>query len=67
MDACCGISRTVWPLNQHTAVRAPQSADSPASRLTGLAGYRWLKFTLVNEPDEKVSNELFAGLRWRLD
>lgn len=38
-----------------------------ASRLTGLAGYRWLKFTLVNEPDEKVANELFAGLRWRLD
>jgi hypothetical protein len=38
-----------------------------ASRLTGLAGYRWLKFTLVNEPDEKVANELFAGLRWRFD
>jgi hypothetical protein len=38
-----------------------------ASRLTGEAGYRWLKFTLVNEPDEKVSNELFAGLRWRFD
>jgi len=28
--------------------------------LTGEAGYRWLKFTLVNEPDEKVANELFA-------
>jgi hypothetical protein len=38
-----------------------------ASRLTGEAGYRWLKFTLVNEPDEKVANELFAGLRWRMD
>jgi hypothetical protein len=38
-----------------------------ASRLTGSAGYRWLKFTLVNEPDEKVSNELFAGLKWRLN
>lgn len=37
------------------------------SRITGLAGYRWLKFTLVNEPDEKVVNEIFAGLRWRLD
>ena len=29
-------------------------------------GYRWLKFTLVNEPDEKLSNELFAGIRWQL-
>jgi len=38
-----------------------------ASRLTGMAGYRWLKFTLVNEPDEKVANELFAGVRWRLE
>ncbi len=38
-----------------------------APRLTALAGYRWLKFTLVNEPDEKVANELFAGLRWRLN
>jgi hypothetical protein len=38
-----------------------------ASRLTGMAGYRWMKFTLVNQPDIKVTNELFAGLRWRLD
>lgn len=35
-------------------------------RLTGLAGYRWLKFTTVGEPDVRVQNELFAGLRWRL-
>lgn len=35
-------------------------------RLQGLAGYRWLKFTTVNEPDVRVQNELFAGLRWRL-
>jgi hypothetical protein len=38
-----------------------------ASRLTGMAGYRWMKFTLVNQPDIKVQNELFAGLRWQLD
>ena len=35
-------------------------------RLAGLAGYRWLKFTTVNEPDVRVQNEVFAGLRWRL-
>jgi hypothetical protein len=38
-----------------------------ASRLTGMAGYRWLKFTLVNQPDIKVQNEVFAGVRWQLD
>lgn len=37
-----------------------------AGRLYVLGGYRWLKFTLVNEPDEKVANELFAGVRWQL-
>ena len=36
-------------------------------RLTGLAGYRWLKFTTVGEPDVRVQNEVFAGLRWRLE
>ena len=36
-------------------------------RLAGLAGYRWLKFTTVGEPDVRVQNEVFAGLRWRLD
>ena len=40
------------------------------ARLSGrryvMGGYRWLKFTLVNEPDEKVSNEVFAGVRWQL-
>jgi hypothetical protein len=35
-------------------------------RLVGQAGYRWFKFTLVNEPDEKVQNEVFAGLRWEI-
>jgi len=37
-----------------------------AGRLHVLGGYRWLKFTLVGEPDEKVANELFAGVRWQL-
>jgi hypothetical protein len=36
-----------------------------APRLTALGGYRWLKFTTVNEPDVRVQNEVFAGLRWR--
>ncbi len=36
-------------------------------RLIGQAGYRWLKFTLVGEPDDRVGNEVFAGLRWRVD
>jgi YfaZ precursor len=36
-------------------------------RLYGLAGYRWFKFTLVDEPDEKLVNELFAGVRWQLE
>lgn len=36
-------------------------------RLAGQAGYRWLKFTTVDEPDVRVQNEVFAGLRWRLD
>lgn len=35
-------------------------------RLRGLAGYRWLKFTTVGEPDVRVQNEVFAGLSWRL-
>ncbi len=36
-------------------------------RLRGLAGYRWLKFTTVGEPDVRVQNEVFAGLRWRME
>jgi len=36
-------------------------------RLVGQAGYRWLKFTLIGEPDDRVGNEIFAGLRWRMD
>lgn len=37
-----------------------------AGRLFALGGYRWFKFTLVNEPDERLANELFAGVRWQL-
>ena len=37
-----------------------------AGRLFVLGGYRWLKFTLVGQPDERVSNEVFAGVRWQL-
>lgn len=36
-----------------------------APRIVALGGYRWLKFTTVNEPDVRVQNEVFAGLRWR--
>jgi YfaZ precursor len=35
-------------------------------RLFALAGYRWFKFTLVDEPDERLVNEVFAGVRWQL-
>lgn len=37
-----------------------------AGRLYALGGYRWFKFTLVNEPDERLVNEVFAGVRWQL-
>lgn len=33
--------------------------------LVAMGGYRWFKFTLVGEPDERVANEVFAGLSWR--
>jgi len=36
-------------------------------RLYALAGYRWFKFTLVDEPDERLANEVFAGVRWQLE
>ncbi len=35
-------------------------------RLTGEAGYRWLNFTTVGEPDVRVRHELLAGSSWRL-
>ena len=36
-------------------------------RLYALGGYRWYKYTLVNLPEEKLVNEVFAGVRWKLD
>lgn len=33
--------------------------------LIAMGGYRWFKFTLVGEPDDRVANEVFAGLSWR--
>lgn len=42
-------------------------ADIPfTARLSGLAGYRWFKFTTIAEPDIVVQREVFAGLRWTL-
>ncbi len=38
-----------------------------APRIMVLGGYRWLKFTTVNEPDVRVQNEVFVGLRWRTE
>jgi YfaZ precursor len=35
-------------------------------RLSGIAGYRWYKYTTIAEPDIVVQREVFAGLRWRL-
>jgi hypothetical protein len=34
-------------------------------RLYAMAGYRWFKYTLVNEPDERLVNEVFGGVRWQ--
>lgn len=36
-------------------------------RLYALGGYRWYKYTLVNLPEEKLVNEVFAGVRWKFD
>ena len=35
-------------------------------RLSGMAGYRWFKFTTIAEPDIVIQRQLFAGLSWRL-
>ncbi len=36
-----------------------------ASQLVAVGGYRWLKFTLELQPDNRLSNELFVGVRWQ--
>jgi hypothetical protein len=33
---------------------------------TILAGYRWLKITMENQPDNKLLNEVYAGVRYRI-
>jgi hypothetical protein len=35
-------------------------------RFTVLAGYRWLKITLENLPDDRIQNSVYAGLRWKI-
>lgn len=35
-------------------------------RLLGFAGYRWFELDLFGQPDRKLQNELFAGVRWQL-
>jgi opacity protein-like surface antigen len=37
-----------------------------SDKVTILAGYRWLKITLNNQPDNKLLNEVYAGVRYRL-
>jgi YfaZ precursor len=37
-----------------------------APQLHVLAGYRWFKFTLIDQPDDKVANEVFAGVRYQI-
>ena len=37
------------------------------SRLTVVAGYRWLKISLDRQPDDRLLNEVYAGVRWRLN
>jgi YfaZ precursor len=36
-----------------------------ASQLVAVGGYRWLKFTLQLQSDNRLSNELFIGVRWQ--
>jgi hypothetical protein len=37
-----------------------------SNKFTVLAGYRWLKITLNNQPDNKLLNEVYAGVRYHL-
>ena len=36
-----------------------------ASQLVAVGGYRWLKFSLELQSDNRLSNELFVGVRWQ--
>jgi YfaZ precursor len=35
------------------------------SQVVALGGYRWLKFNLSGESNNRLSNELFVGIRWQ--
>jgi hypothetical protein len=35
-------------------------------RMILFAGYRWFKFTLSGEPNERLNNALLVGVRWQL-
>jgi hypothetical protein len=37
-----------------------------ADRVTGFAGYRWFRLSLVDRPNKKLQNELFAGVNYQL-
>jgi hypothetical protein len=37
------------------------------SKFTVVAGYRWLKVTLDNQPDDRLLNEVYAGVRYKLN
>jgi hypothetical protein len=37
-----------------------------SDNLTVVAGYRWLKITLSNQPSDTLLNEVYAGVRWKL-
>jgi hypothetical protein len=38
-----------------------------ASRVVGMGGYRWFKYSIKDGPDYRVANEVFAGIRWVLE
>jgi hypothetical protein len=38
-----------------------------ASRVTGMGGYRWFKYSIKDGPDYRVANEVFVGIRWVLE
>jgi hypothetical protein len=37
-----------------------------ADRVTGFVGYRWFELDLLDRQTQKLQNELFAGINWRL-
>jgi len=37
-----------------------------SSRVLGFGGYRWFNMDLVNQPTDKLQNQVFAGINWQL-